>query len=89
MLDPILRSSNRKRVLIYLHAREKGYARVISRFFDADLSLVQVRLERLEAGGVIVSKEADRTVLYSFNTRYPFLRELQSLLEKALIFIQR
>jgi len=33
-----------------------------------------------------VSRTAGRTRLYSFNPRYPFLKELRSLLEKALSF---
>ena len=86
MLEPILGSSNRERVLVYLDARGEGYAREIARFFGTNLYPIQDQLEKLEAGGVIVSKEAGRTVLYSFNPRYPFLPELQSLLEKALDF---
>jgi predicted transcriptional regulator len=86
MLEPILGSTNRERVLVYLKARGEGYAREIARFFDTDLSPVQDQLEKLEAGGVIVSKEAGRTVMYRFNPRYPFLPALQSLLEKALEF---
>ncbi len=86
MLEPILGSRNRERVLIYLKAREEGYAREIARFFDTDLSPIQDQLEKLESGGVIVSKEAGRTVLYTFNPRYPFLQELKTLLDKALGF---
>jgi len=37
MLEAILGSVSRERVLIFLYAREEGYAREIARFFDTDL----------------------------------------------------
>jgi hypothetical protein len=86
MLEPILGSTNSERVLIFILAREEGYAREIARFFETGLSPIQNQLEKLEFGGVLASREAGRTRLYSFNPRYPFLAELQALLEKALTF---
>ena len=38
MLGELLDSTNKERVLIYLVAREKGYAREITRFYDAPLN---------------------------------------------------
>ena len=55
-------------------------------FFDANLYAIQRQLDKLEAGGVLVSRTAGRTRLYQFNPRYPFLNELKQLLEKALLF---
>ena len=86
MLIPLLGSENRERVLIFLFARENGYAREISQFYNSSLYAIQKQLEKLETGGVLVSKMAGRTRLYQFNPRYPFLNELKSLLEKALSF---
>ncbi len=86
MLLPLLGSENSERVLIYLQARGAGYAREIARFFGTDVYGVQKQLDKLEAGGVLVSQKVGRTRLYTFNPRYPFLRELQALLEKALSF---
>jgi hypothetical protein len=86
VLEPILGSTNRELVLVYLVAREEGYAREIARFFDSDLSPIQEQLEKLEVGSVIVSREVGRTVLYQFNPRYPLLKELKLLLNKALIY---
>ena len=86
LLKPIIGSSNRERVLIFLQAREEGYAREIARFFETDLFPIQDQLEKLEAGGVIVSKKAGRTILYGFNPRYALLEELKSLLNKAISF---
>lgn len=86
MLTSLLGSKNSERVLIFLLAREKGYAREISRFFDAGLYAIQKQLDKFEAGGVLVSKTAGRTRLYQFNPRYPFRAELKTLLEKAFSF---
>ncbi|HEY59711.1 MAG TPA: winged helix-turn-helix transcriptional regulator [Anaerolineae bacterium] len=86
MLETILGSVNIERVLIFILARKDGYAREISRFYDTDLDPIQKQLEKLEIGGVLVSRKAGRTRLYSFNQAYPFLQELKSLLKKALSF---
>jgi predicted transcriptional regulator len=86
LLEPIFGSSNRERVLIFLQAREEGYAREIARFFETDLSPIQDQLEKLETGGVIVSKQVGRTILYRFNPRYALLEELKPLLNKAISF---
>ncbi len=89
MLEPLLGSTNSERVLMYILAREEGYVREIARFFQADPDSIQKQLVRLEAGGVLVSRSAGRTRLYSFNPRYPFLNELKTLLEKALTFYEQ
>ena len=84
MLEPILGSTNAERCLLFVLAREEGYASEIARFFETDLYGVQKQLQRLEEGGILASYTAGRTRLYRFNPRYTFLRELKALLEKAL-----
>lgn len=86
MIEVLLGSKNAERVLIYIFAREEGYPREIARFFDTDLKSIQNQLDRLEAGGVLVSRKVGRTRPYRFNPRYSFLNELKALLEKALSF---
>jgi hypothetical protein len=86
MLEPILGSVNAERVLLYIEAREQGYARGIAQFFGADPDSTQKQLVRLEMGGVLVSRSEGRTKLYRFNPRYSFLKELKTLLNKALVF---
>ncbi|MBC8335954.1 MAG: ArsR family transcriptional regulator [Anaerolineales bacterium] len=86
MLMPLLGSINAERVLIYILARNDGYARKIARFFDSDPDSIQKQLVKLENGSVLVSKVVGRTRLYQFNPRYPFLTELKGLLEKAYSF---
>jgi hypothetical protein len=84
MLKTIFGSVNAERVLIYLFAREKGYAREISRFYQAAFTPIHAQLLRLERGGVLVSQTIGKTRVYEFNPRYSFLKELKSLLEKTL-----
>lgn len=86
MLTPLLGTENSERVLIFLLARNEGYAREISQLFDTNLYAIQRQLDKLEAGGVLVSRTVGRTRLYQFNPRYPFLNELKQLLEKAFSF---
>lgn len=86
MLQPLLGSLSCERVLLFLLARDEGYAREIAKYYDTDLDPIQKQLEKLEFGGVLVSRTAGRTRLYEFNPRYPFLPELKSLLVKALSF---
>lgn len=86
LLAPLLGSISGERALIYLFARGEGYAREIARFFNTDLSPIQKKLEKLEAGGVLSSRLAGKTRLYSLNPRYPFKAEIENLLKKALTF---
>ena len=86
MLEAILGSVSRERVLIFLFAREEGYPREIARFFDTDLAPIQRQLIRLEINGVLSSQLAGRTRLYRLNPRYTFKPEIESLLAKALDF---
>jgi hypothetical protein len=86
MLEALLGSISCERVLVFLAAREEGYAREVASFFDTSLAPIQKQFDKLEAGGVLVSRTAGRTRLYTFNPRYPFLSELTAFLNKALTF---
>jgi predicted transcriptional regulator len=86
MLETIVGSASSEKVLMFLLARDEGYAREIARFFDTDLTPIQKQLEKLETGGVLVSRLVGRTRLFSFNPRYPMIDELRALLEKTLQF---
>ncbi len=86
MLEGLLGSINVERVLIFIFCRDEGYAREISKFYQIDLSPIQNQLKRLENNGILVSKNVGKTRVFSLNLRYSFLKELKSLLEKALSF---
>lgn len=86
MLEPLFGSVNRERVLTYLYARGEAYPREIARFYKTDLAPIKSQLEKLESGGVVSSRLAGKTRLYTFDPRYTFLDELKKLMEKALSF---
>ena len=86
MLEAILGSTSCERVLLFILARNEGYATGIAKFYETDLAPIQRQMDRLEAGGVLASRKAGRTRLYSFNPRCTYLKELQALLEKVMTF---
>ncbi len=87
MLEALLGSTNRERILIYLVFRKEGYAREISRYYNTDLSQIQKQLERLENGGVIFSRNVGRTVVYALDPRYPFKTQIEALFQKVVSFL--
>jgi len=86
MLEPIFGSKCREQVLQFILAFEAGYATQIKNFYGIGLDPVQKQLEKLEFGGVLISQNIGKTIIYSFNPRYAFLEELKSLLLKARTF---
>jgi predicted transcriptional regulator len=86
MIESLLGSKNAERVLIYILARQEGYAREIAAFYQTDLKSIQMQLDKFEKSGVLVSRAVGRTRPYVFNPRYPFLNELKALLQKAFSF---
>jgi len=86
MIESILGSENAERVLVFLFARQKGYASEIADFYATDLSPIQSQLKKFENGGVLVSFLEGRTRVFQFNPRFAFQPELKTLLEKAVQF---
>ena len=84
MLEALLGSEGAERTLLFLEARESGYAREISELYGITLSSVQKQLYRMEAGGLLVSETVGRTRVFRFNPRFPFLAETRALLRAAL-----
>lgn len=86
ILETLFGSKNRESILIFLQAREEGFAREIARFYDTGYYPIYSQLGKLEAAGVIVSKKVGRTIVFQFNPRYALVSELRALLEKALSY---
>lgn len=86
MLEAILGSTSKERILIYLYAREQGYATEIARTFKTSLTPIQKQLEALEVANVVYCEPQGKTLVYTLNPRYPFMQELKALLQKALSF---
>ena len=87
MLEYLLTSKTKEQILMFLTARNEGYAREIARFYNKSLSLVQKQLDNLEYGGVLVNKKAGKTILYYFNPRYFLINELKIFINKALEYL--
>ena len=87
MLEPLLGSARKEKILLYLYTHGEAYAREIAAAFTFHLSPVQNQLSNMEKGGLLYSKLKGRTRFYGFNPRYPFKKELAAILEKVLTFI--
>jgi len=87
MLEAIFGSRNKERILFYLVARKEGYAREIARYFETELSPIQLQLNNLEKAGIIFSHEVGKTKVFCLNPRYPFIKELTALISSAINFL--
>lgn len=86
MLEGLFGSIYKEKILLILYLQGESYARKISLLLESDLSPIQKQLEKMEAGGILLSRLAGKTRLYSFNPRFPFLKELKILLKKITEF---
>jgi len=86
MLEALFGSKTRESVLLFLLTHGDAYAREMARVYGYTLNMVQSQLAALEAGGVVVSRLRGKVRLYQLNPRYPFRKELERLLWRALDF---
>lgn len=84
MLEPLIGSTNKERILIYLYCKGIGYGSQIAKFYEVGAFPIQKQLSNLEIGGVIYSKKIGKTITYQLNPRYPFYKELTALIEKSI-----
>lgn len=89
MLGPILGSAKKEKVLLYVYTHGEAYAREIARAYLFNLNTVQNQLLNLEKDEVLYSKLKGKVRLFGINPRYPFKKELEALLEKALTFMPK
>ena len=84
MLRSLLGSDSRERILTFLVGNQEGYASEIAHASGLDLFAIQKQLQQFETDGLLQSQPVGRMRVYSFNLKYPLLKELKSLVEKAL-----
>lgn len=89
MLEPLLSSKVKERILFYLLTHGEAYPREMAAALGNALDTVQQQLRRLEDGGVVSSRLRGKVRLFALNPRYAFRRELAALLGKALEFLPR
>ena len=87
MLESLLGNKTRERTLLYVFSHGEGHTRGIASSFNKGPRTFSLQLKKLEKAGILASKPSGRTKVYTFNPRYPFLKELKALLAKALEFI--
>lgn len=84
MLESLFGNIVVEKILFFIQSYGDGYARKMSRVYNIPLNGILQQLRRLENGGIIAGQDKGRTRLYVFNPRFPFLRELKKLLQKAI-----
>ncbi len=84
MLKALFGNETCEKVLLYLLNYQTGYAAAIAKAFGYNIRRVQLQLDRLESGGILVSRKTGNTRLYQLNPKWYFKPELEALLRKAL-----
>jgi len=86
MLEALFDSPVKEKILLFIYSNGESYPREIAREYSYYINAVQYQLFKLEAAGLLYSKLKGKVRLFGFNPRYPFKKELEKLLEKALQF---
>jgi len=87
MLEALLESEKKEKILFFLYSHGEGYAREIARTFRFNLNTVQNQLQKLESHGILYSQLKGKVRIFRFNPRYPFKDELDALLKKAIMYL--
>lgn len=87
MLDELIGSRTAARVLLFLSINQEGYASETARTLDVPLSVAQKYLQRFEREGLLVSIPRGTLRIFHFNPRYPLLKEVRALLDRAIEFL--
>lgn len=83
MLENLFGNPVIEKILFFLLVNEKCYPSQLKSAFDTPLYSFQRALDRLERGGIVVNHRLGKTLIYQFNPRYPFIKELKAFLQKA------
>ena len=87
MLQALFGNSTVEKILFTLLVYVEGYPLGMAKTFKAPVNRIQQQLKRLENGGIVASRLVGRVRIYTFNPRYPFLKELQAFLIKSYEFV--
>ena len=87
MLKALFGNNVIEKILFYILVYEQAYAKKLSSVYKIPVNGIQQQLKRLESGGILMSSDFGRVRIYKFNPRYPFVKELKSLLNKAMGFL--
>jgi DNA-binding transcriptional ArsR family regulator len=87
MLEGLFGNVIIEKILFFLYVYAEGYPLGMARVFGVPVNRIQQQLKRLENGGIVVSRLVGKVRLYTFNPRFPFLKELKELAAKAYEFV--
>ena len=87
MLEGLFGNSIVEKIFFTLFVYGEGYGLGMARSFNEPVNRFQQQFKRLENAGIIVSRLVGKTRVYTFNPRYPFLKELKALISKAFEFV--
>jgi len=88
MLEALLESLLKEKILFFLLANDDAYPREIAANFGFNLNAVQYQLKKLETAGVLYSQARGKIRLYGLDSGYIFARELEALLKKAFALMK-
>ncbi len=83
-LDALFGNPTAASVLLYIENYESGYAKRISDTYEIPVNMVQDQLKKLEAAGILISRNVGRTRLFEFNPRNPTAMNLRAFLSAEL-----
>ncbi len=84
MLEAVFGSVAAERTLLYLQNYGDGYAKGIADTFGMSRTQIAKQLDKLEKGGVLISRPIGRLRVYCWNKRNPLVAELRDLLQSVL-----
>ena len=83
-LEALFGSRSAAQVLLFLQNYGEGHARRIALMFGAAPSAILRQLERLEAGGLLVSRQIGRSRVFQWEPGSSTVKELRAFLEAEL-----
>lgn len=83
MLERIFGNKTAEKVLLHVYHYGEIHASGIAKDYGIALNPIKGQLDRFEQAGILVSKEAGRTRLYSFNPKSVLLEPLREMLRIA------
>lgn len=83
MLETVFNSKAVELLMLHLYHYGEVYAYGLARDTGMALSGVQKQLARLEAAGLLVSREVGKTRVYTFNPKSPYVKPLKGILQIA------
>ena len=86
MLEFIISSASRRKILIYLLSNQEKefYLRELSRNVGKPAPVVKRELDRLDQIGFVLSWQAGNRRCFKVNKNFPLLPELKSLADKSM-----